>query len=143
MFQPIYRFSKKIGNTSHTSPWKAKGLSDQSIKAPATSDNSLFSSLNHIGFRTRINFDGQCLKQNDKVTFNHKPVVNIYIAYEINLWSFKQSADFTLVNSLFGAVKLTKNTNFDKYKYSAYGIGFDACGSFLLSDCSGFGKNNI
>ena len=26
---------------------------------------------------------------------------------------------------LFGAVKLTKNTDIDKYKYSGYGIGFD------------------
>ena len=29
-------------------------------------------------------------------------------------------------NSLFGAIKLTKNADFDKYKYSGYGIGFDA-----------------
>ena len=76
MFQAIYRFSQKIGNTDHSSPWKAKGLSDESIKTAATSDNSLFPSLNHIGFRTRIKFDGQCLKQ-DKVTFDQKPVVNI------------------------------------------------------------------
>ena len=32
--------------------------------------------------------------------------------------------DFTLGNSLFGAVKLTKNSDFDKYKYSEYGIGW-------------------
>ena len=56
------------------------------------------------------------------------------------MWTFKQSVDFTLGNSLFGTVKLTKNVDFDKYKYSGYGIGFDAHGSFLLSDGSGFGK---
>ena len=44
-------------------------------------------------------------------------------------------------NSLFGAIKLTKNADFDKYKYSGYGIGFDAWGSFLLSDGSKCGKN--
>ena len=43
----------------------------------------------------------------------------------------------------FGAVKLTKNVDFDQYSYSGYGIGFDACGSFLLSDGAGFGKNII
>ena len=32
---------------------------------------------------------------------------------------------------------------FDKYKHSGYGIGFDARGSFSLSDGSGFGKNVI
>ena len=36
----------------------------------------------------------------------------------------------TLRNCLFGAVKLTKNTDVDKYKYSRYGIGFDSRGSF-------------
>ena len=62
------------------------------------------------------------LKQ-DKVTFDHKTVVNPYIVSGINLWQFKQSANFALGISLFGVVKLTKNTDFSKYKYSRYGIG--------------------
>ena len=44
---------------------------------------------------------------------------------------------------MFGAVKLTKNADFDKYKYSGYGIGFYLQGSFSLSNGSGFGKNVI
>ena len=36
----------------------------------------------------------------------------------------------TLQNCLFGAVKLTKNTDVGQYKYSGYGIGFDSRGSF-------------
>ena len=32
----------------------------------------------------------------------------IYIAYEINLWSYTQRVDFTLGYSLLGAIKLTK-----------------------------------
>ena len=45
---------------------------------------------------------------------------------------------------IFSAIKLTKNTTaFDKYKYPGYGIAFDAFGSFLLSNGSGFGKNAI
>ena len=108
-------------------------MSDESIKPPALSDNSLPLFL-YIDFRLRIKFDGQCLKQ-DKVTFNHKTVLNIYIVYEINLWPFKQSADFTSEYSLFGAVELTKNANLYEYKYSEYGIEFDARRSF---DGSGF-----
>ena len=50
--------------------------------------------------------------------------MNIYIDYQINLWPFKQSADFKLGNSLFGLVKLTKNDGFDKHKYSGYDTGF-------------------
>ena len=47
----------------------------------------------------------------------------------------------TLENSLFGAVKLVKNANFDKYKYFGYGNGFDRRGT--LSVGNGFGKNVI
>ena len=44
-------------------------------------------------------------------------------------------------NSLFGAVKLTKNSSFDKYKYSACGIRFKVRRSFSLSNGRRFGKN--
>ena len=51
-------------------------------------------------------------------------MVNIYVVYEItsnyNAFSYP-----SLENCLFGSVKLTKNTNIDKYGYSGYGIGFD------------------
>ena len=36
----------------------------------------------------------------------------------------------TLDDCLFGAVKLTKNSDTDKYWYSCYGIGFDSCSVF-------------
>ena len=72
--------------------WKSKGLSDEIIKSPVTSGNSLPPSLNHIGFRLRIKLDGQCLKR-DKVTFNYKTTVNIYIVFEITLQPFKQSVN--------------------------------------------------
>ena len=67
--------------------------------------------------------------------------VNIYIAYEINLWNYVDSSDPTLGNSLFGAVKLVKNADIDKYKYSGYGIGLDMKGTFSVSN--GFGGNVI
>ena len=44
---------------------------------------------------------------------------------------------------MFGAIKLTKNVDLDKYKYSAYGIGFDAGGVFILFNGREFGKNVI
>ena len=48
--------------------------------------------------------------------------------------------NFTLDNSLFGSVKLTKNADLDKYKYNGYNIGFDSRSEFLFADGS-FGKN--
>ena len=46
-----------------------------------------------------------------------------------------------LENSLFGAIKLTKDADIDKYKYSEY--WFDARGFFTFSDGSEIGKNLI
>ena len=50
------------------------------------------------------------------------------------------NTDFTLSNCLFGSVKLTKNVNLDKYKYTGYGIEFDSSSEFLSTDGS-FGEN--
>ena len=41
VFEPLYKYFKTIGNTDHISAWKSKGLSDESIKPPSASDNSL------------------------------------------------------------------------------------------------------
>ena len=58
------------------------------------------------------------------------------------MWNYVDSSDPTQGNSLFGAVKLLKNADIDKYKYSGYGIGFD-----LKENCSyptgRFGKTVI
>ena len=42
-----------------------------------------------------MKFDGSCLKQ-EKITFNDIAMINLYIVYEINLWSHKTGTDFTL-----------------------------------------------
>ena len=68
--------------------------------------------------------------------------VNVYACYELGWWSRDLDTDFTLGNCLFGSVKLTKNANPDKYKYSDYGIGFDSRSEYLLSDGS-YGKSVI
>ena len=56
-------------------------------------------------------------------------MVNVYIVYEISK-NINISDYPTLENCLFGAVKLTKNADIDKYGYSGYGIGFDRHGRF-------------
>ena len=81
-----------------------------------------------MGTEKRVRFSGSCLKQ-DKITYNHGKIVNIYIVYEINK-NGNTSSDPTLENCLFGAVSLTKNANIDRYKYSEYGIGFDDMEAF-------------
>ena len=41
VFQPMSKYFKVIADKKYVSSWKSKGLSDESIKPPATSDNSL------------------------------------------------------------------------------------------------------
>ena len=47
-----------------------------------------------------------------------------------------------MTNSLFEAVKLTKNADIDKNKYSGHGIGFDGKG-FYSHPNSGTGRNVV
>ena len=79
--------------------------------------------------RIKVKFNGDFLKQ-CKVTYNHGPIVNIYTVYR--LAPTTKDSSVTLPNCLFGAVRLTKNTDIDKYKYSGYGIGFDSSGIFHI-----------
>ena len=42
----------------------------------------------------------------------------------------KDNTYFPLSNCLFGSVKLTKNADLNRYKYTGYSIGFDSCSEF-------------
>ena len=131
-------------NTNYAWSWNSKGLSDESIKPPAASDNSVTPLLIYCGTKARVLFDGDCLKQNN-VTFNNGKIVNIYIVYEIiriaNI-NGNRNSNLTVQNALFGAVSLTKNADVNKYKYSGYGIAFDRTSSFSFPG-GGNGQNVI
>ena len=80
----MYQYFKLIPNKKYISEWKSKGLSDKSIKPPTASDNSLSPLIDCLGNKTRLKFNGSCLKQN-KLTYTHRIIVNIYIVYEISI----------------------------------------------------------
>ena len=92
--------------------------------------------------KIRLKFKGSCLKQKDKAPFTPNNVLNLFIVYELDRWSRDLNTDFFLKDCLFGAVKLSKNADPDKYKYSGYGVKFDSRSEFLLSD-GNMGKNVI
>ena len=72
-----------INTTNYILSWKSKGLSDEVIKPPTTSDNSITPTISYYhAFNIRVKFTGSCLKQ-DKITFNQRKVVTIYIVYEL------------------------------------------------------------
>ena len=130
-----------VGVIDQVLSWQSKGVSNESIKPPTTSNNSLtpeFSYYNNT--RTRVKFKESCLKQSN-FTFTHKKIVHIYIVYVLGA-SSSHISDPTLINCLFGAVALTKNADINNYKYSGYDIGFDRRGSFSFHS-GGFGQNVI
>ena len=114
VFQPINRYFKVIANTKYISTWKSKRLSDESIKPPATSDNSLSLLINYLDNKRKLKFNEGCLILQNKPTYTHSTFVNLYIVYELS-GSDSSSDDPILRNSLFGAVKFTKNGDIDKY----------------------------
>ena len=107
-------------------------MSDKSIKPPSTTNNIPNLLLDYVGIKTRVEVKGSCLKQ-DKISFDHGKIVNIYIVYEIER-SANISSYPALENCLFGTVKLTKHVDVDLYKYSGYGIRFDRKGSYSIGN---------
>ena len=143
VFQPMYRYFKKIagvGIGSYICYWKSKESSDEKISSIKTSNHSITPNLSYYGTKTRVGFNRSCLKQ-DKATFNHGKIVNIYIVYEIS--KNVNIRDYpALGNCLFGELRLTKNADINKFKYSGYGIRFDRHGRFSFPGI-GLGRNVI
>ena len=82
IFQPIFRYFKVntiISVTNYILSWKSKGWSDETIKPPTTSDNSLKPIINYYYNTDKITakFTGNCLKQSNKLKYAHKTIVNI------------------------------------------------------------------
>ena len=132
----IYAFIFETGENDKIYSWKSIELSEEKNINSYEWDTNFSPELNNS-----VYFKGICLKQK-RVSFLHKNIVNLYISYKLDTWSKDLNTDFTLGNCLFGAVKLTKNADPDKYKQSGYSIGFDLRSQFSWSDGND-GKNVI
>ena len=142
VFQTVCSYFKRIasvGSGNYIYFWKFKSLSDERLDSITASKHKTTPELSFHGTKTRVEFNGRCLKQ-DKVTFNHGTIVNTCIFYAISK-NYNISSYPTLENCLFGAVSLTKNADIDKYKNSGYDIGFDRHGEFSFGNR--LGKNCI
>ena len=112
-------------------------MSKESFKA-LRSNNNILSPTTENTFdhqKIKLKFNGSCLIQ-DQITYTPQTIVNIYIVYEITKKNFISGYP-PLENCLVGSIKLTKNLDIDKYKYSGYGNGF------YRRDGDGFGQNVI
>ena len=136
-YEKSFRF---FTNSSKVLSWKSIRPSEEGIENITTSDSNFDPSLINYYPLSDNKFNEHCL-----ISSNNDPslvAVNLHICYTLDSWSLDLDTYFTLGNGLFESVKLTKNTDPDKYKYSRYGIGLDFRSEFLFTDGT-YGKNVI
>ena len=92
-------------------------MSDEYIENITKSDSNFAPTFVDHHLLSDRNFNGHCLINNN-ISIPEK-VINLYISYTISPWLRNLNTDFTLNNCLFGSVKLHKNADPDKYKYSS------------------------
>ena len=109
-------------------------MSNENSKPPYPANKYLSPKLIWYNSRIRLKFKESCLKQEDKVAYAPKNVINSLIVYELDRWPQNITTNFTFKNCLFGSVKLTKNADLHKCKCSSYGIRFNLCSYHLLLD---------
>ena len=80
--------------------------------------------------RMNVEFNGNYFEQAKVLHPGTDKVVNTYIVCKLDPISSTRNTDYTIQNALFGAVKITKNTDISKNKYEGYGICFNEGGSF-------------
>ena len=81
----MYKYFKRasgVGSGNYHYFLKSKELADGNIAAATINDYSLHRQLSYLA-RTRVGFKRSCLKQ-DKITYDHGKIANIYIVYEIS-----------------------------------------------------------
>ena len=141
----MYEYFKRVVvtganiSTIYVHSWQSKVISNEKITAPNIfSSNDQAPLLECEDGKIGLLFKGDLLKQS-RVTYNHGPIVSIFIVYKLN--SHTANIDFTLRDCLFEAVKITKDKELENYKYSGYGVGFDSRG--LLSHSDGNNASNV
>ena len=86
-----------VGSGNYIYIFKFNGLSDEIINSVTASNYNITPELSHYGTKTKLKFSGSCLKQ-DRVTYNHGPIANIFIVYETSK-NYNISSYPTLENS--------------------------------------------
>ena len=69
-----------------------------------------------------VSFNGNYFEQ-DPITIPNN-VINIYVVYKLDPISSARNTDYTIQNALFGAIKITKNTDSSKNNYKEEGGTF-------------------
>ena len=134
VFQPEYKYFEKYsvtGSGDYVTLWKSKGLSNEKISIDKTTA-IVHPKLEYYNARIDVKLEESLLRQNN-ATYNHWPILNIYIVYKI---SGIHNSNIVLENFLFGAIKISNTAalDTDKYEYSGYSIFFESSGSYTHPD---------
>ena len=113
VFMPAKKHIKYFSGTTQIDSWKSNGMLEGNIENINKSDSNLAPKFVDHHSLPDINFNEHCLISNISVP---KKVTNVYISYKLNPQLTNLNTDFTLGNCLFRSVKLTKNSDLDKYK---------------------------
>ena len=127
VFIPAIKYIKYFTGTTRIESWKSNGMLQESVENITKLDSNFAPTFVDHLLLPDMNFNGHCLLKN-----------NISIPMFLSIYFIRPViyTDFTLGNCLFGSVKLTKNTDLDKQKYTGYNIGFDSRSEFLFTDGS-------
>ena len=131
IFQPIYKAITISGLSNKIARWESNGSSNEKFRLLYTTNKILSPKLQWNEYKIKLRFEGSFLKQEDTTPITLNDVVSLFIVYEL---ATRFRHWFYIRCCLFGGVKLTKNTDPDKYSYSDYGLGFDTRGHHSLPD---------
>ena len=117
------------------SKWKSTGIFDY------ISSTNMIAVKNASGELPDINADDDDVYvylssnhfQQDTQSFNND-IINIHCVYKLDPISFSRDNTFTVQNTLFGSMQITKNADTSKYKYKGYGTCFDEGGMFSIGN---------
>ena len=91
-------------------------MSEESIEKITKSGSNFATNFVDHHVLPNINFNEYCFIKNN--IFIPKKIINLYISYTLGSLLRNLNTSFTLSNFLFGSVKLIKNADPDKYKYT-------------------------
>ena len=141
LFEPKSKSYNRNGGVANF--WISTGIYIDSRNTdlfPANNSNSVLPKLINQNNRLGVLFEGNYMKQS-KIGYAHGSGLNIYIVYKLQKRTVN-NPDFTIQNSLFGAIKITKDVNTSHYQCHGYGICFDPKSDFRIGNITN-GKNVI
>ena len=112
VFIPDKKYTKYFSSTTWAELLKSNGISEESIENTTKSDSNFAPTFDHH-LLLDMNFNEHCLVKSN--TYIPKKVINLCIYHTLDEKLKNLNTDFTLVNYLFGSVRLTKNAHPDKY----------------------------